>query len=270
MIKQKSETPKGIINAAFFKDSFDFQLFHPSDHLKHYIEHYWLISWQLPDGTSHSQEVIPHPCNHLTFLAGDSKIKGVQTQKYTHKLSGSGNIIGTKFRPAGFYPLAQNLGLKMPDMPNNVFEINQFFDVDTNGFESDILKLKNPADKIHKLETELYNHLPKLDDNVPKINQIVAQIETDKTILKVSDICQKFDLEERQLQRLFSKYIGVSAKWIINRYRIHEALEQIEAADQINWSDLAVKLGYYDQAHFIKDFKNLIGTAPDGYLKNLK
>lgn len=137
-------------------------------------------------------------------------------------------------------------------------------------FEQDIMELGRPQQKTQKLESELYTNLPEFDENVPLINHIVAQIEADKSLLKVSDICKKFDIEERQLQRLFNKYIGISAKWIINRYRIHEALEQIETTDEIRWSDLAVKLGYYDQAHFIRDFKSLIGTAPDSYFKRLK
>ena len=61
-------------------------------------------------------------------------------------------------------------------------------------------------------------------------------------------------------------------KWVINRYRIHEALTNIEnniiVAEQFSWADLALQLGYYDQAHFIHDFHQLIGQSPNGYQRS--
>jgi len=57
----------------------------------------------------------------------------------------------------------------------------------------------------------------------------------------------------------------VSAKWVINRYRMHDALTSVEANENIDWAKLALQLGYYDQAHFIKDFKSLIGKTPKNY-----
>ena len=66
----------------------------------------------------------------------------------------------------------------------------------------------------------------------------------------------------RSLQRLFSCYVGVSPKWVIMRYRIHDAVEQIAAGQPSDWSRLAQDLRYCDQTHFIKDFKALVGKSP--------
>ena len=71
----------------------------------------------------------------------------------------------------------------------------------------------------------------------------------------------------RALQRLFREYVGVSPKWVINRYRLHEALEQIAAGGAIDWSALALDLGYFDQAHFIRDFRRLVGVSPGAYAR---
>lgn len=268
--RQKDEKLRGVVGVAQSQAMFELKRFFPSDDLKHFIEHYWLISWDLPDGVVHRQQVISHPCVHLTFLKDASTITGIVTQQFEHSLSGQGNLVGVRFTPAGFFAFAQMAGLKMSEITGQVFEVERFFNVDVEKFESEILALDGLEEKTQKLEQILLGHAPELDANVPMVNDMVRQIEADNSLLKVADICQKFNLNERQLQRMFSKYIGISAKWILTRYRIHEALEQIEIADEMNWSDFAVKLGYYDQAHFIKDFKNLIGSAPDGYLKSLK
>ncbi|HJU40524.1 MAG TPA: helix-turn-helix domain-containing protein, partial [Tahibacter sp.] len=69
------------------------------------------------------------------------------------------------------------------------------------------------------------------------------------------------------LQRLFGDYVGASPKWVINRYRLHEAVERLAAGDAVDWADLALELGYFDQAHFNRDFKRLVGRAPGAFAR---
>jgi AraC-like DNA-binding protein len=67
----------------------------------------------------------------------------------------------------------------------------------------------------------------------------------------------------RSLQRLFREYVGVSPKWVLQRLRLHEAAERmLEGRD---WAALALDLGYFDQAHFIHDFKAVTGRSPGEY-----
>jgi AraC-like DNA-binding protein len=56
---------------------------------------------------------------------------------------------------------------------------------------------------------------------------------------------------------------------VIKRYRLHEAAEQLAAGEVVDWPRLALDLGYFDQAHFIKDFKTIVGRTPAEYAKNL-
>jgi len=76
-----------------------------------------------------------------------------------------------------------------------------------------------------------------------------------------------FKLSKRTLQRLFQQYVGVSPKWVIKRYRLHEAVERLAAGNEVDWTRLDLDLEYFDQAHFIKDFKAIIGKTPSEYTK---
>jgi AraC-like DNA-binding protein len=76
-------------------------------------------------------------------------------------------------------------------------------------------------------------------------------------------------ISKRTLQRLFNQYVGVSPKWVIKRYRLHDAVEQLATGAVVDWPRLALDLGYFDQAHFIKDFKMLVGTPPGEYARSL-
>lgn len=76
----------------------------------------------------------------------------------------------------------------------------------------------------------------------------------DRSITRVEHLTEQFDINARALQRLFDRYVGVSPKWVIHRYRLQEAT-------------LSQELGFYDQAHFIKPFKALIDITPNAYAK---
>ena len=68
---------------------------------------------------------------------------------------------------------------------------------------------------------------------------------------------------------IFSRYVGVGPKWVIRRYRLHEAAARVAEGGRVDWPALALDLGYVDQAHFIKDFKAIVGRAPAAYAKDM-
>src|SRR5699024_4886950 len=134
---------------------------------------------------------------------------------------------------------------------------------------ADILKHKEDEPMIDRAENFLICHMPEQDPNVKKACRIVEYIQEESSILKVDDLVDRFNLSKRSLQRLLRKYVGVNPKWVIQRYRLHEAAEKIVAEQISNWTQLALDLGYYDQAHFSNDFKSIVGQTPSEYVESL-
>ena len=83
----------------------------------------------------------------------------------------------------------------------------------------------------------------------------------------LSDLARRADMSQRSLQRLFSEYVGASPKWVIRRYRLHELLEKFGSGGKMDWPQVALDLGYFDQAHLINDFKSIVGYSPTEYQK---
>lgn len=75
----------------------------PSD-LSYWIDHYWIISWDLRGCDPHVAESLPHPNIHVVFEKGSSVVCGVQTCKFSRVLDGRSQVFGIKFRPGGFRP----------------------------------------------------------------------------------------------------------------------------------------------------------------------
>jgi AraC-like DNA-binding protein len=85
-------------------------------------------------------------------------------------------------------------------------------------------------------------------------------------LIRVDALAQHIGVTERQLQRLFLRDIGLSPKQFLRTIRFQEVLRALQAGTPTRWADLALRLGFYDQAHFIRDFKAFTGETPSQWL----
>jgi AraC-like DNA-binding protein len=107
--------------------------------------------------------------------------------------------------------------------------------------------------------------LPRPDPQVERIAAILRTVETTPGLTQVEALALGAGMGVRSLQQLFSDYVGVSPKWVIRRYRLHEAADRLANGEEVDLTALALDLGYFDQAHFTSDFRKLVGQAPGQY-----
>lgn len=93
------------------------------------------------------------------------------------------------------------------------------------------------------------------------MNTIVAFVEGEPDVTRVAQICARFGLSERALQRLTRRRLGLTPKWLIQRRRLQEAAERLRRGDG-SLADVAATLGYADQPHFTHDFHAVTGMTP--------
>jgi transcriptional regulator GlxA family with amidase domain len=105
------------------------------------------------------------------------------------------------------------------------------------------------------------------DENIDLIGQLVEEIRRAGGIMKVEQLAATARLTTRTLQRLFNEYVGVGPKWVIKRFRLQEAADLLARENEVDLPRLALELGYCDQAHFINDFRLLVGLSPAEYAR---
>lgn len=125
-------------------------------------------------------------------------------------------------------------------------------------------------DRVGALDAFLLSLGPRPDPQADLAMSLVERIRTDRGIRRVADFARAEGLSVRLLQRLFSAYVGVGPKWVILRYRIHEALERAETEHAVDWAALAADLGYADQAHLVRDFTATVGVPPTAYAQAVR
>jgi len=199
----------------------------------------------------------------VVFQPGNSYICGIESRKSVNILQDQGQIVGVLFRPGAFHCYVQ---APVSTLTDQVVNISDYFNLDINTFEEQLFALKNKEEKIVIVEQLLQQSMPEHDKTVDLLNEVIDKIVYNADITKVEHLVDQFGISKRTLQRWFNQYIGVSPKWVIRRYRMHEAIELIERGADM--TQLAMDLGYFDQAHFSKDFKAAIGKSPKQYAKN--
>ncbi|MFI7010439.1 DUF6597 domain-containing transcriptional factor [Streptomyces sp. NPDC050145] len=266
-----SQDTRGIVDPAALLSRVRFRRLPPAAPLRPYVEHYWLIDWDLP--APYASHIVPHPAVHLTFQWDEDEgppygeLTGVSAPGlYTRKIGGRGRVCGIKFHPGAFRPFAPETpvshwtGRVLPydaAFPTTVFPT------------TDIPALVGPThdqDRAAALDTYLLPLAPAAPDpQTEQARRLVARIRTDRTVQRVADLAHDEALSVRALQRLFAGHVGVSPKWCILRYRIHDALEAAATRTTVDWATLAADLGYADQAHLVRDFTTTIGVSPAAY-----
>jgi AraC-like DNA-binding protein len=265
VIRPKTDSPRGVLNTGVADPGrYQHARFHPSPDLEAYVEHYWSVRWDLRGQAPETAETLPHPSVHMIFGGpGGSRIAGVARGKFSTVLEGEGGVFAVKFKPGGFHLFA---GVPVTAYTDAVVELDQVWGPDAGPLERAVLEASDDGARIEIVEEFLRGRGPAADQNVARVAEIVYGVMEDRGIVSVDDLVERHGMNKRALQRLFAKYVGVSPKWVIQRYRLHEAAEQL-AAGAVSQAGLASELGYSDQAHFVRDFKRVVGISPGRYTK---
>lgn len=233
----------------------------PSGALAPFVHHFWVAAWDLR--APFVVDTLPHPAARLTVETRGGRVRaavaGVATGRLSRRLTGSGRIFGIAFRPATFQPL---LGTPMSTLTDRAVSIASLFGSEGEILTRRIHDARGFAEAVSSAESFLARHLPSLPIEATRVRDHVERLMMDRSILRVEDAAKAFGVGERSLQRLFQKYVGASPKWVIRRYRLHEAAEELRRRRAPALADLATALGYADQAHFARDFKQVVGRTP--------
>ena len=103
------------------------------------------------------------------------------------------------------------------------------------------------------------------DDDYRLLLDVVSTMLEDRSLVRVAQVEERCGIGTRALQRLFQRYVGVSPKWVLARYRIHDAVTDLDAGYAGTLADLAARYGWFDQAHFTREFTDLVGVPPGEY-----
>ena len=236
----------------------------PSTDLAGYVEHYWWVRWDVRE--PQVAEVLSYPSIHVTFEGHDARIVGVVRAKFTRRLAGRGEVFAVKFRPGMFRPW---YGAPVIRLTNRTEGLGQELGSSANVILGEIFAAEDELTRARILEARLRAALPSRDADAELARDLVERVRSEPVLSSVSKLCAATGLTARSLQRLFRDYVGVGPKWVVSRFRLQEAAELLETSGE-SVVAIAARLGYFDQAHFVRDFKAAVGETPSEYVRRAR
>ncbi|MFC5753727.1 DUF6597 domain-containing transcriptional factor [Actinomadura rugatobispora] len=263
---------RGILNARAALESFQVTRIAPAAELAPFVDHYWVLVWDLRGREPHRQRVLTRPAVHMTFTSyltsgtTRDRVVGVVRDGFAEEIADEGRVVGAAFRPGGFRPF---LGAPLSTITGRTPRVHEVFGAAGRELCADVFGSPGAEGAVARLEAFLLGRRPAgADPRAGLAAGIVARIAERPGLVRVDDLAADVGVGPRSLQRLFQEYVGVGPKWVIRRHRMLEAAERAAAGAPVDWPALAAELGYADQAHFIRDFTASVGTSPARYARD--
>jgi AraC-like DNA-binding protein len=239
--------------------------------LSPWVENYWSLQWDLPAGTIYVSSTLPHPACNLSVERGHQRddvgddpvvVTGVVTKRFDVTIRDQGWVYAAKFRPGG---LAALTGLNARDLRDATVPAGEVLDPATTSALRDLGPAVSAGDCQARFDQVLGGLATSPTDDYNLLLDVIATMLDDRSLLRVAQVEEKCGIGTRSLQRLFEKYVGVSPKWVLSRYRMHDVVTDLDAGYGGSLADLATKYGWFDQAHFTREFTDLVGVPPGAY-----
>ncbi len=171
-------------------------------------------------------------------------------------------IVGIRFQYAG---AGHFLRISMGETTNQILDLNDVSIGLTKELEERVVLARALPERIRIVREFLEK---KLLDREPDslVNHAVRMITDRQGQVILKNILEDLQISERQFERRFVDRIGVGPKGFARIIRFQNALRTIQSTPRINLTEAAMSFGYFDQAHFIKEFKQLSGLTPTSYI----
>lgn len=256
-----------------------FQYIKPTGVLSQFIRHYWVLEADASEGEV-CERIIPTGNIELMFHYGDpfvvnkysekekeqprTFISGISSNYADIYTQGTCGLITVTFLPYGAcnffrFPLHQ--------VEDSIVDMDDLYKESVKLIEEQISAATTTSERIAIVEKFLYRQLsPVYNRELSIIQKGILLVNESRGQIAAKDLADKLALSPKSLERKFSTLLGKTPKQFLRIVRFQEVIRRFSQKDYSPLTDYAYTNGYFDQAHFIKDFKALSGYTPREFL----
>lgn len=254
----------------------DYQLYAADASLAPYIKCYWSLTGDAETPTR--ERIFPDGCIELIFHSGDlfrkydatdnyhiqprSFIHGQITEYIEVEPTGSVKIFSARFQPGG---LQRFIDFEVGELTGITKSVAEIWGDAGNALEKAIMATESDTGKIEVLERFLTERSKQSKIHDAYAEYCVNELVGSNGAASVDDIAENLHIGRRQLERKFVAAVGLPPKMLARILRFQHTLHLIENREFVSFTQVAYDGGFYDQAHFIKDFRQFTGLNPKKY-----
>ena len=261
-----------------------YQEFQPPPYFSHHIECYWEMEL-MPNELDNPLEALSPDCtfdllftNQQLFIKSfadgiwkkimpGATFMGQKTSSINFIVHAPVKVFGIRFKPFAFANLIKTPLFHLNDQ---ISFLDKLFELNLNDKKTiqQLITSNEVSEKIELAEALALNLLKKpltVDQTLrAQLNYIMDR----KGLVKISDLFSEFGTSKVTLRKHFINKIGLSPKIISRIWRINYFLQLQKSKPEYNLTELCLEAGFYDQAHFIKEFKSFFGSRPYHFFKH--
>jgi AraC-like DNA-binding protein len=251
----------------------------PVPPLSHFIEHFFFFEGyapafakekRLPDG---AVELIINLKEEpkLLFDKEDfsqarvfkkSWISGQQQGFLIIDVAGESSMMGIRFRPGGAWPF---FPFPMSELKDGVVELDLTWGREALFLQESLVEAPMPQQKFLLLEKFLQRRASRELTPNPYVEFAVEALKAPNEDFSIRRLTQKTGISHKHLIRTFDACVGIKPKMLARIFKFQKAIHLLEQRRNVKWTSLADDCGYFDQAHFIKEFQFFSGINPSSY-----
>jgi methylphosphotriester-DNA--protein-cysteine methyltransferase len=177
------------------------------------------------------------------------------------------SLIGIHFKPGGALPL---LNMPLGELRNQSLSLECLWGPRGKDVRDRVLEAPTPEAKMRTFERCLQEQALRPFDRHPAVSRALRLIETSLPVSSVGALASEIGISRRRFIQVFSDETGLTPKLFCRIRRFQRVLRDVQNCEETNidWTDVALGHGYFDQAHFNHDFRTFSGITPGAYLKH--
>ena len=249
----------------------NYQIITPPPSLKKYVRDFWVLEGSTDEGSQKSFTVLCNGLPGLIFQENPALFTGFegerlpqlfvfgQARKYG-QLRGGGRFrtLGVTFQPAA---LKSVFGIDANELTDQHVCISHLA---KTSLSEQLLNGGSLQQQVADLSSFLSAQVNRHEDENKQLNYAATALQQG---IRLSRVLQDLDLPERRLERLFLSHIGITPIFYARICRFQTSLSLMRQGRFRSLTDIAHSLDYFDQSHFIRDFKLFSGVSPKIYLR---
>lgn len=255
----------------------NFSFFKPTGILAQYIRHYWVLEADvnerpvteliIPTGNIemmfHFRKPFLNKNDRNSLTHPKSFISGISSSQSEVTTQGESGLIAVTFFPHG---ASHFLPFPLQEIEDKNIDLKDVFNKDTRQLEEQLTNTATVEKRIALVELFLLKRFrPLREYDLKLIHGSVGLIAVNKGNINPGALSEKLLLSPKNLERKFSSLLGKTPKQYIRIIRFQHILKSFSIPGK-SLTQIAYEHGYFDQAHFIKDFKSLSGFTPREFL----
>ena len=195
----------------------------------------------------------------------DGWFMGVWTRRYVIEYQTPVRLVGVHFKPWGISPFVD---LPSTELRNRCVPVDAVWERSLDRIRDRIAGATSTSEILQILEDEMRSRLvPAPSRGLELVNHTARRLEAAWGAVSVGALTDGAGVSGNHLATQFKSHIGVTPKRVARIYRFARLILSVDARHPVDWSELAQAAGYFDQAHFSKEFKDFTGHTPTAYLR---